>query len=94
MEVIILEQITVALRMKTILLQKVMALTTATVVNLPQPLYHSTKDNKQVLLSGKSNELTKQMVSSANDPLRLKEKKNWKWSFIIQKKAKVQKIQH
>lgn len=46
------------------------------------------RDDKQVLFSGKPNELTKQMVSSANDPLRLKEKKELKIEFYYPKESK------
>lgn len=41
----------------------------------------SIRDDEQVLFSGKPNDLTRQKVSSANDPLRVKEKKELEIEF-------------
>ena len=45
------------------------------------------RDDKQVLFFGKPSELTKQMVSSANDPLRLREKKELEIEFHYPKES-------
>ena len=46
------------------------------------------RDNQQVLFDGKANELTRQMVSSAEDPLRLKEKKELEIEFYYPKESR------
>ena len=45
------------------------------------------RDNQRVLFAGKPSELTKQMVSSADEPLRLKEKKELEISFYYPKEG-------